>query len=282
MNFIHLATSNKKRESGYQVYKKCLIWKGIPDQEKQLTDEEAQKLIKSTGAWMLRNIYDWDIPEESNFWILIKDQDTSFEYSKKTRKYIEKANNRFKYEIISRQRLKEEGYRIEAAAFRNYKVNDGFISNETEFQDKISKLDESIDIWGAIDKETNKLEAFSLCNRIGDTVDFQASKANPEFLPKYYVMYGLYDARNKYYLDEKKFRYVVTSARSITNHSNIQSFMIEKFGFKKINCRMHLHYVRWFKVLIRMLYPFRSKIKMRPLQNILRFEEINRDLKKNG
>lgn len=280
MNLIKLSTSNKTKEAGYQVYKKCLIWKGMPDHEKLLSPTEAKSIIKSTGAWMLRNIYDWNCEEGTNFWILIKEPHSSFEYGKKTRKYIEKANNRFNFEIISRKKLEEEGYKVYKAAFDHYKVNDGFLRDESGYIKSIEKIEESIDIWGAVDKESGKLEAYSLCNRIGDTVDFQASKANPEFLSKYYVMYGLYDARNRYYLEEKKCRYVVTSARSITNHSNIQSFMIEKFGFKKVYCKMKVHYVFWFKWLIDCFYPFRSFVKWRPLQNILKLEEINRELKK--
>ncbi|MBD5385735.1 hypothetical protein HDR69_04845 [bacterium] len=274
MGFFNFS-NNTKIISGYQVYKNCLIWKGMPDCETQLTIQQAKDIIKKSGAWMLRNIYNWDCEDTTNFWYIIKDNIT-FQYSKKTKKYIQKANDRFNYQIIDRVQFAKEGFRVYEAAFNHYKINDGFRADESQFADKVKKLGESIEIWGAIDKETGLLEAYALCNKIGDTIDFQESKANPAFLPKYYIMYGLYDARNKYYLGEKGYRFVVTSARSVTEHSNIQNFMIEKFGFRKCYCRMTLHYSKWFKLVVYTLYPFRNLISYAPLKNILKFEEINR------
>jgi len=225
---------------------------------------------------MLRNIYDWDCGEETNFWFIIKDSLSEDTYSKKTQKYLHKANDRFEFRLIDKELLREQGYHVYESAYANYKVNDGFRETPEAFISRIDSMDDSIDIWGAIDKETGKLEAYSICKKDGDIVSYQSSKANPEFLPKYYVMYGLYDARDQYYLGEKKYWLAVSSARSISEHSNIQTFLIEKFGFRKAYCKMTLYYCWWLRTAVTLLYPFKSYIKYPKIANILRFEAIRR------
>lgn len=226
---------------------------------------------------MLRNTFDWDCGKETNFWYIIKESYNAADYSKKTCKYINKANERFEYKIIDKTLFQNQGYRIYLQAFSKYRINDGFKQTKMQFVNRINQIKEDYDIWGAIDKETGNLEAYSICHRNDNVVEFESSKANPQFLKKHYVLYGLYDARNQYYLNEFKARYVITSARSISEHSNIQNFMIEKFGFRKAYCRLKLYYKPWLRFTIAVLYPFRRCISFRPVFNLLRFEEINRE-----
>lgn len=261
---------------GYFQYKHCLVWNGIPSEERELSASAANGMIKSTGAWMLRNIYDWDCSYETNFWFIIRDNYCVDEYGKKTKKYIIKANERFDYRIIEKGVLKEYGYAVYKKAYAHYKINDGFHESEIDFISRIDKMGPEYQIWGAVDKETGKLEAYSICRIIDNVCNYQSSKANPEFLPKYYIMYGLYDARDKYYLTCKNLKYVVSSARSISEHSNIQSFLIEKFKFRRAYCKLKLHYSWWLSIIIKLIYPFRNYIPLVKIKNMCKFEEINR------
>lgn len=230
-------------ETYYSEYKHCLIWNGLPNEEPELPKRYAKILLRLSDAWMIRNCYDWDCNENTNFWFIIKEDYLPEFYSKKTRKYIKKANDRFNFEIIDKELLLIYGYEIYQKAFLNYKVNDQFQLTQEQFVNGIYELDSNHDIWGAIDKETGRLEAFSICRKLGNIVEFETSKANPDFLSKYYILYGLYDARNSFYLEKEKKSFVISSARSITEHSNIQNFMIEKFGFRRAYCRFELFHV---------------------------------------
>ena len=127
-----------------------------------------------------------------------------------------------------------------------------------------------------VDRETGKLEAYSICRLDNDVCYFESSKANPAFLTKYYPFYGMYDARNRYYIAEKGFKYCVSSARSISEHSNIQSFLIEKLHFRKVYCQMDIHYVWWLSILVKILYPFRNFIKITNVKSLLNIEAIAR------
>lgn len=269
--------SNIQNRGGYSVYKHCLVWNGISSKERELSKRDATKLIKAYGAWMLRNCYDWDCKRKTNFWYIIKDNYCWENYGKKTKKYIEKANARFEYKLIDKELLKQQGYAVYEKAYSHYKINDGFHETEEDFVARINNMTPLHQIWGAIDKETGALEAYSIC-RLNDTIcTYESSKANPEFLPKYYIMYGLYDARDRYYLDEKKLEYVVSSARSISEHSNIQSFLVEKLNYRRVYCELKLYYTCWFGLAVKILYPFRNHIPFAKIKNILKFEQINRE-----
>lgn len=268
---------NEKTHLAYGYYRHALIWEGAIHKEPRLTIEDANILMTGSKAWMLRNLYDFDCREETNFWYIIKDRYSEDDYSKKVRKYIEKANAKFEIRLISRNRILAQGFDVYNKAHEHYKVNDGFRLSKTAFLLEIKNMpDHRYEFWGCIDKETDILQAYSICEVHDGMCWFKYSRANPEFLPKYYPMYGLYDARNKYYLEEKKLIYVMTSARSITQHSEIQSFLIEKFGFRKAYCRLTIFYRPWLRLLVALAYPFRKIIPVKAVKNLLEFEHFNR------
>lgn len=261
----------------YNDYRHSMIWEGAIHKEPQLSTKDAKAIIRDSASWMLRNLYDFDCKEQTNFWYIIKDSYSDSEYSKKVRKYIEKANKKFEIRLISRKRMIEQGFNVYEKAHRHYRVNDGFQMNKNEFVAELNKMvDNEYDFWGCIDRDTNIIQAYSICHVHDEMCWFKYSRANPDFLPKYYPMYGLYDARNRFYLGEQKMKYVLTSARSITQHSEIQSFMIEKFGFRRAYCRLKIYYRPWLQFLINIAFPFRKIIPIRPIKNLLAFEQINR------
>jgi hypothetical protein len=88
---------------------------------------------------------------------------------------------------------------------------------------------------------------------------YSTIKFHPDYL-KNYTSYILFYAMNRYYLEEKKLRYVNDGARSISHATNVQKFLIEKFGFIKAYVRMEIAY-RWDAALaVKLLYPFAGMI----------------------
>ena len=87
---------------------------------------------------------------------------------------------------------------------------------------------------------------------------------------------------NQYYLNDRKFRYVNDGARSISHDTNIQSFLIQKFRFRKAYCRLHIVYSKRVKLLISLIYPFRLLIRcfrigvFLKLNILIKQEEIRR------
>ena len=81
---------------------------------------------------------------------------------------------------------------------------------------------------------------------------------------------------NRYYLEERKVKYVNDGARSITNHSNIQPFLIDKFKFRKAYCHLSIKYKWWLAVAINCLFPFRKLIPLRHVKALLDMEAMAR------
>lgn len=260
----------------YGNYRHALIWEDAIHLEPELTKEQAFFILNNSCSWMLRNLYNFDCPERTNFWYIIKDSYSESDYSKKVRKYIAKANLKFEIRRISKERMTKQGFDIYEKAHHHYKVNDGFHLKKRDFVTELNEMNDEYEFWGCIDRDTDIIQAYSICHVHDGMCWFKYSRVNPEFLPKYYPMYGLYDARNRYYLEEQKLKYVLTSARSITEHSEIQSFLIEKFGFRKAYCNLRIYYKPWLKFLISIAFPFRNYIPLKPIKNLLAFESLNR------
>lgn len=106
-----------------------------------------------------------------------------------------------------------------------------------------------------------------------ESCEYRTMKAIPAF-QKQYAYYGLIYEMNRFYLEERKLKYVNDGGRSITNHSNIQPFLIEKFNFRKAYCKLDIHYKWWLGVMVKTLYPFRKLIKVRQVQSLLNMEAM--------
>ena len=103
-------------------------------------------------------------------------------------------------------------------------------------------------------------------------------KAIPFYLKNStYPYYGLIYEMNRYYLNEMKLKYVCDGARTITEHSNIQLFLIEKFNFRKAYCQLQIVYIWWMKILVNLLYNFRKIIPFRKVKSILNMEAMKRN-----
>ncbi|WP_455961531.1 hypothetical protein [Bacteroides bouchesdurhonensis] len=126
------------------------------------------------------------------------------------------------------------------------------------------------------EKATGKRVAFSINTVFNEYCDYSTLKADPAYLNNTYPYYGLIYEMNKYYLKEKGLRFVCDGARSLTEHSHIQSFLINTFCFRKAYCEMEIHYKWWLKKVVNMLYPFRKFIKHPIVTALMNQEEWSR------
>lgn len=260
--------------TNYKLYKGAWRYEKEPHNEQKLEISECKALL-SRGGLMIRNVYDFDYKEKTSFWYVIKDSFGGIdELPTKVRNQVRKSLKTFDIKIISPEYLAENGYEIYVKAAERYKVKFETPSIEL-FKNRILSGDSSYDYWGCIDKETGHLAAFSINHIIGDFCDYQTMKANSDFL-KNYPFYGLLFQMNQYYLQELRLRYVSDGTRSITNHSNIQPFLIEKFKFRNAYCHLQIVYKWWIRIAVNILYPFRNLIPIHSIRSILNMEAMNR------
>lgn len=255
-----------------------MVWNGATYEEPQLTKEQAQDLMKASNALMLRNIFDWDCSQQTNFWEIICDQSHDIsELPSKTRNQIRRCNRECDIRIISPKELVDaDGYYVFRKSYERYHDVTTKIPLREYWEKEIIKSN-GFEYWGVFRKEDGQLIAWSMNSAKGFGVNYHMLKAIPEFMNKHYPYYGLLFEMNNYYLDCKKFKYVTDGFRSISGHSNIQPFLEKNFKFRKAYCRIKIFYRYWFKCGLYMVYPFRKIIPSLAIKNLLRLEEIQRN-----
>ena len=193
----------------------------------------------------------------------------------KYRGRVKKALEHFNFKKVDRDYLISYGYDVYMKAAESYRVK--YIPpTKEELARRISQCESDYDLWACIEKHTGCMVAFAINHIVGDFVDYQTMKFEPDSMRKYHSSYGLIYEMNRHYLEEKKMRYVSDGARSITNHSDVQPFLIDKFKFHKAYCHIQLTYKWWFGLAVKVLYPFRRFIQLAKVKAILNMEAMAR------
>lgn len=228
----------------YSCYKGFWVGNDIVH-ERELSDKECNMLIKQ-GGYGVRNVYGFDTDDKTCFWYVIKDSFGGMdELSSNTRNKVRKSLKRNEVQRITKEVMVKEGYRVYRQAMEGYKIKSDLKSYD-EFRAWIVGNPDTTDYWGVFDKENHSLIAFSINDIAGTYCNYSTLKAMPSYLRSNYPYYGLIYTMNQYYLADMGLHFVNDGARSITNHSNIQPFLIEKFKFRKAYCRIKLYYKPWF------------------------------------
>lgn len=268
-------------ELKYNLNKGVWCFTLAPHLEKKMDCSQCKKLL-SHGGYAVRNVYDFDIKEETEFWYLIKDSFGGFdELTSKMRNKVRRSFNDCDIKQITKKELLSKGYDVYCEAMENYRVK-AVASSKDAFIQRINfcKEDEW-DFWGVYLKGTETLIAFAMNRVTEDMCGYSTMKAVPKYQQQHRPYYGLIFEMNRYYLCEKGKKYVSDGARTITNHSNVQSFLSDDFHFRKAFCHLQLVYPFWMRIIIKTLYPFRNVIPVRKIKAMLNMEWMARNSQAN-
>ena len=109
--------------STFYLYRKAWRFDGAPHQEPKLTKEEGKKLLKQ-GGLLVRNTYDFDCPEETRFWNLIKDHFGGMEeLSGNTRKKVRRSLEKLDFKHIDIDLIEQEGFPILKATYKDLMID---------------------------------------------------------------------------------------------------------------------------------------------------------------
>ncbi len=261
-----------------RYYKGAWLPKRPPHLCKIINKEECEILLRKKG-FLVRNIYDFDMNEPTEFWYVIKDTFAGMtELKSKTRTMIRKAQKCYDFKQVSMEKIFEVGLPIFNSALEDYRIK-GKPLSQKEMEDKI--LHETAagkaEFWCACEKDSDNVVALAINTVFEDCCEYNILKAIPFFLHNNtYPYYGLIYEMNSYYLDKMKLKYVNDGSRTITEHSNIQTFLIDKFNFRKAYCRLQIEYKWWFKKLVFILFPFRRLVPILSVKAILNLEDMRR------
>ena len=262
----------------YTLYKNSWVYSGPIDDEKRLSKDEMKSLL-SKGGLMVRNVYDFDT-EESSFWFIVKDANDSLDDFRghTTKRRIRKSLSNLTFERVDKKLFSlDEAYSVMKENFLFYKTKERVPSFD-KFKERILLMDDSYDIWTARLKTTNEMVAWAIRKRYKESCEYQSIKAHPKFFTTCYPFYGMYYVCNEYYLKTLKLKFVSDGARSVTTHSNIQNFLIEKFNFRKAYCHLNVVYQWWLTPIVKLLFPFRKFVPKGRVKSLLNLEAMKRGL----
>ena len=251
-----------------------------PHRNITLTKEDSEILLKESGALFLRYTDEWDRKEESDFWYIVKDEFQGMaELSSNTRNQIRKGQKYCSVKKVTGQEVANKGFETYKRAFDNYDTHLKPMSQKVFYDNMIKAT--NYDFFAVYKKEDGEMIAYSSNTIDDDVCSYTTIKLHPLYL-KLYPGYTLLYEMNKYYLQQKGFKYVHDGARSISHSTNIHTFLLQKFKFRKAYCRLNVAY-RWdVDLAVKLLYPLRRIVEAinYPLANrisvVLKQEEIRR------
>ena len=262
-------------EKDFEIYRHAWRFALAPDKEPQLSDSQCKKLLRKGGLFV-RNTFDFDCKEETNFWYVIKDSFGGMEeQSQNERKKLRHALRSFDFKLVDIELIRRSAYPIIKATYVDYDVEDRemneFVFNE--YLDNCSK--EKFDFWGAFDIKDGSFAGFAVVRMFDIGCFYDMVTIFPEYKHNAtYPYYGFFYKMNEYYLDNLKFKYVTDGSRSITEHSNIQPFLEQNFKFRKAYCKLKIRYKWWFGIMVRVLLPFRNLVWNRNVKAVLNMHKM--------
>ena len=266
----------------WRKYNGALIPLTPPHIEVDITGLE--KKVKDENVFFARWTSNFDQVEKSEFWYVI--QDTPLEindYTSKIRNQIRRSLKKCNIKKVKKQEIIKFGYNSYYSAFQKYNT---YLSPllEDEFISSLLLLGVEWEFWGVYDLN-GLMIGYSQNKVIKDYCDYSIMKFHPDYLksrPSEALIYTM----NQHYLNERNFSYVNDGARSISHETNIQSFLIKKFKFRKAYCKLNIIYSQKIKLLLSIIYPLKflfALLKFGPFVKInilINQEKIRRSYEK--
>lgn len=255
-----------------------------PDEKIDFSEKDIKSLLKSSGAYFIRWVSNWDCKNPTKFWYLIRNDMISLEeLSKNTRHNVRRGLKRSIILRVQAEYIALNGYDVYQKAFRDYETFEKPLSKK-KFKETFMKYenDSTSDFWAVFTKEDSKLIGFSRNIIQNKTCQFSITKFDPQYLRNYYPSEAIFYRMIEYYLNEKNYKYVSDGARSVYHKSNVQDYLTNRFDFRKAYCKLNVHYSYKISFIVKLLYPFKNiieKINLKGFQKIyvlLMHEEIIR------
>ncbi len=255
-------------KNGYLTQSFCAA-----NQTSFLPKPEIDLLLKAQKTYLFRAATGFENPDgnsggNSDYYTVIakKNIDVQLLKSDKRRKF-NKANNIFEVRRIEPSRiLGSDGVAVTQAALQRYGKTDFGAAELKKRVRTDENFGEIVHYWGVFEQE--KLVAYCWNHIFGNT---EANYSTIRFLPsafKNYVAYALFYKMNQFYLEQNGFEYVNDGFRSLTQHSDIQQFLVRELGFEYAPTRLVFGCNRWLGIGLGLVSPFSKMIKNEKFQAV--------------
>jgi hypothetical protein len=222
-----------------------------------------RQLLRNLGGAMVRWTSGFDAHNRPAEWYsVICRRFTPLEELPHRKRYkIKRSLSACEAKLIPASELAGAGYPVLVKAITRYKGPQPPVPTEEQFTKRIAlegQFPDLVQHWGVYHQST--LIGFTQIHLLdGTEVYYSTTKINPDYLkydPGYAVVYRMLE----HYLGRGGFEYMNDGFRSIYHQTNMQSFLMENFGFEKAYTKLHLHYRAPLGLLVRMGYHLRGAL----------------------
>ena len=268
----------------WKLYNNMIVPTGEPHINIEIEKKTINELWKKyPRAILIRYTSNWDKQEESEWYYIIKDKATELsELGKSARNQVRKGLKNFEIRKIDLDANYDAIYEVYVRACERY--DSYHVRTKDDYYSFIkSQYIEDVDIWGGFNIESGELMGYSICSTYRDSVDWNEATFVPDAL-KLRISDAMEYFLLDYYINQKRYRYIISGQRSIDHVTNVQEYDIRQFGFRKAYCDLNIIYRPIVELMVSILYPFRNSIRklgnqnvtLHKLSSIMLLEEIRR------
>ena len=241
-------------------YKYWITPIGPSSQNFHLDKRQCRELLRKLGGLWVQWTDGFASSADSEWYAVVCRKHLAFEgiADGKRRSELRRALRECEVRKVEAEEISVHGYETYLAALAGYGVHADAFPTAEEFARRVmtdAPLADTRHQWAVYCD--GRLVGFSQ-NLVYEKleVNYADIKLHPEYLNRY-SSYALIYRMNEYYLEQEGFGYVNDGFRSISHDTNVQEFLIKKFGFEKAYTGLHLHYRFPLGQLLRMAKPFR-------------------------
>ena len=242
----------------WREYAGYMIPAYMPHSCPPIIQEMAEKVVRISGRPFARWSTDFGRQKPKDWWYILKKKQWDIEQiaDKKKRWMIRQGRKNFSVRLLTYDEVLEKCPAVAITSVNRYEEK--ICETKELLQLRLAaaeKLPSVLEYIGCF--SGNKLVSFAE-NEIQDNAVFIVYiRQDPLFL-KDYSSYALIDGILDYYLNQKKFYYVLDGARCIHHRTNFQELLIKIFGFQKEYALLNVVYSKRLAFGIKLAWPFRK------------------------
>lgn len=236
----------------------------VPDTSWMTDRKEWKRLAGGKYPLFARWMTDFDCPEQTQWWCLIKDTPFDLMSLKSNRRsVITRGLKRVDVRVIVPAKYAGQMAKVLIKAWQSYDEHYAEGDDRKNLTEEFLRLTEdnlgNTEYLGAFLKDTDTLIGYSIYNLHGDWIEYSVVKTDPEYLNTQVNAALVYYGLERYM--KPGIRYILGGYRTMIHDSNYQDYLLKNFGFRKAYCRLHIQYRPWMRLAVSLLYPFRSFLK---------------------